>query len=231
MGDPIAKKPGSRPTAGLSAGNLAANLNRTESSSRSRAAQQSQLSPWFGRTAHETRLKAAQIACDRKGASLFKRVFAKAACKNACGFRARFEAGLGIVRRVANHHRIRAGEREFPERYADKARVRLAVLNVVTARGRGDEFACIQQSKIALECRPLAISRESNPAAMLRHRPENIADTIKGSYTRKIPALIDCALLLENLPALTFRSFRHGELQRLVTIVARIKLEGLKGNL
>jgi hypothetical protein len=93
------------------------------------------LDRWRNFAAQEARHKAAQIAAHCKTSSPDEHSGAKTAGKNACCSRSGFKASLSVVWRVTDHDRLRARHRELAQRHADKAWIRLSMLDVITACG------------------------------------------------------------------------------------------------
>ena len=65
----------------------------------------------------------------------------------ASGRCSRFECSLGVVGRVAYHHGLECGKSQLFERHLDKARVRIAVFDIVAAGSRTDKSSTFRSDR------------------------------------------------------------------------------------
>ena len=87
---------------------------------------------------------------NRKASCAAERLNRKTPCQYACSGRTCAESRLGVIWRVSDHDRLQPADIQFPQRHADDAGIRLAMLDIVAACGCRDKFVDVQQGKIML---------------------------------------------------------------------------------
>ena len=159
-------------------------------------------------TIKEAGPKPAQVSRNHKAARLLERFLAEAACKKPRGFRPGLQRRLGIIRRVADHYGLRGRQIEFTKRHADKARVGLAVFDIVAARGGSDELRCVQQGEIAFESAALTIRCKRDLPAMFGQRTKQVPRAVERLNAKKVFAFEDRTALLQDFLTLILGCFR-----------------------
>src|ERR1700761_419201 len=100
--------------------------------------------PGVSKARQQIRQEGAQIVPYREASRIIEHVLGKASRQNTCRLRSRLDARFRVVRRVADHDRLRSGGTELAQRDADEAGVGLSVLEVVAAGGCRDEVVGVQ---------------------------------------------------------------------------------------
>src|ERR1700709_1806806 len=109
----------------------------------------------------------------------------------------------------------------------DQPRIGFAVFYVVTAGCPCNEFTCIDERKIVLEGKALAVGCERHLPAEGSQRAENIPHTFERLDTIKVRALVDRALLFKYCSSFLLRRVRYHKLERLVAVESGVELERL----